>query len=346
MRYSFKVLLTLTLITLVAVFSVYGRGVQQGTIITNAKPGNLDNTADLPGEVVANFTNSGGSTNYARATNITVSTVAAAYDLSVINTPSDQTNGPGSYVEYDYYITNWANLSAPVVVRVSSNNASPTWGASSYEIWTNMGSGWGLLAGPSASPSNTTASIAPDGDFIIRVRVNIPATAADGATNEFFIEIWDQAWTGAAGDQWPGAGAIAPATPDLADARDYQSDYVVTYCAGPVIQLSKTVDITSAKPYEVLTYTIHYTNSGSGNAYNVTVDDVLYTNYVRILADSAETNNTVTHNPTNFYFDGTTWQPATFDNGNENSVSRIRWQLRNAVAPGESGNLEFKVRIE
>ncbi len=322
-------------------------GVHQGVIITNAKIGNGNNVADIPGEVVANYTNTAGKTNYARATNITISTVAAGYDLSVINNPANQTNGPGSYVEYTYIITNRANLSAQMVVKVSSNAASPDWGASSYELWTNYNGSWGLLA-TGANISNQTLPIPPDNEFQLRVRVNIPTTAADGATNMFFFEIWDPASTGVAGtgDAWPGTGAIAPATPDTANARDYQSDYVLTVCAGPVIQLSKTVDLTSAKPFEVLSYTIHYTNIGSGPAYNVTVDDVIYTNYVRIVADSAETNNSTTHNPTNFYFDGATWQPATFDNGNENAVQRVRWQLRSPVQPAEGGYLRFKVKIE
>jgi len=325
---------------------VFGWGTPQGTVITNARTESGNNIADIPGEVGGSFTNTGGSTNYAFATNITTSTVAAGYDLSVINNPANQTNGPGSYVDYVYVITNRANLSAQMVVRISSNGASPNWGASSYELWTNYGAGWGLLAGPANWISNNTALIPADNEFQLRVRVNIPSTAADGSTNQLFFEIWDPAWNGATGDQWPGSGAIPPATPDLADARDYQTDYITTWCAGPVIQLVKSVDLTSARPFEVLNYQIYFTNAGSGPAYNLIVDDVLYTNYVRIIANSAETNNTAGFNITNYYYDGATWQPATWDNGNENSVVRVRWQLRNPVNGGQAGYLRFSVRIE
>jgi len=345
-----KLLITLLVISVLGMVPqvVFGWGTSQGTIITNAKVESGNNTADIPGEVGGSYTNSGGSTSYAFATNITVSTVAAGYDLSVINNPADGTNGPGSYVDYTYIITNRANLSAQMVVKASSNGASASWGASSYEIWTNYGSGWGVLAGPSSPVSNNTILIPADSEFQIRVRVNIPAGAADGATNRYFFEIWDPAGNGTVGvgDAWPGSGAIAPATQDSTNARDYQSDYVTTWCAGPVIQLAKSVDLSSAKPFEVLNYTIHFTNAGSGPAYNLIVDDVLYTNYVRIIADSAETNNSVGFSITNNYYDGATWQPATWDNGNENSVVRVRWQLRNPVNAGASGDLKFAVRIE
>ncbi len=332
-----------------AVFSpilVMGHGTPAGTVITNAIDRDGNNAADQSGEVVGMYTNAGGYTNYAKATNITVSTVAAAYDLSIINNPANATNSPGSYVDYTYNITNWGNVSAQMVIRVSSNAGSSTWGNAQYELWTNYGAGFGLAVGPTNFITNQLLAVAPDTGFQLRVRVHIPAIAQDGSSNVFFFEIWDPAWNGTSGDSWPGPNAISPATPDTNDVRDYQTDYVTTYCAGPVIQLVKSVDFTSIKPFEILTYSIKYTNSGSGPAYNVTIDDVLYTNYCIIIADSAETNNTTTHNPTNYYFDGSTWRPATFDNGNESSVVRVRWQLRNPVNSGESGTLRFKVLIK
>jgi len=343
-----KLLITVLVISVLTMIPqmVLGWGTSEGTIITNAKVENGNNTADIPGEVGGSYTNSGGSTSFVFATNITIATVAAGYDLTLINSPADGTNGPGSYLDYTYVITNRANLSAQMVVRVSSNGASASWGNSSYEVWTNYGSGWGVLVGPANSVSNNTALIPADSEFQIRVRVNIPAGASDGSTNQYMFEIWDPAWNGTAGDAWPGSGAIAPATPDLTDVRDYQSDYVTTWVSGPVIQLTKSVDISSAKPFEVLNYQIFFTNAGSGPAYNLIVDDVLYTNYVRIIADSAETNNSAGFSITNNYYDGAVWQPATYDNGNENSVVRVRWQLRNPVNAGQSGYLRFAVRIE
>lgn len=334
------------LILIVSPQSVFAYGTSAGTIITNARDADGNNFADSPGEVVGSYTNTSGFTNFAKATNITVSTVAAGYDLSVINLPADNSSGPGTSVDYTYFITNRGNVSAQISVEVTSNAVHPLWGAASYEVWTNLGAGFGLAFGPANAISNQLTAMAADSSLQLRVRVLIPGGAQDGTTNRYFLEIWDPAWSGGAGDQWPGSGAIAPATADLADARDYQTDYVTTTVTGPVIQLVKSVDLSSARPYEELAYIIKYTNIGSGPAYNVTVDDVIYTNFVRIIADSAEASNTAAHNPTNYYYDGSTWQGATWDTGNENSVQRLRWVLRNSVNAGAGGVLKFKVRIE
>lgn len=345
--FYFSILLLLLLVFL-SPQVILARGTDAGTVITNAQDVDFNDVADQPGEVIGSFTNIGGYTNYAKATNITTSTVAAGYDLSVINQPADGSGGPGTYVEYTYIVSNWGNVSAQMIVRISSNASDPQWGVSSYELWTNFGAGFGLLSGAANWISNELISVTADAEFELRVRVNIPVGADDATTNEFKFEIWDLAWTNmTAGDQWPGSGAILPATTDLADAHDYQTDYITTTVMGPVIQLTKSVDITSARPYEVLTYTIHYTNAGSGEAFNVTIDDAIYTSYVRIITNSAEINNTTNHSPTNYYYDGATWQPATWDTpANVNSIERVRWQLQIAVQAGQSGDLEFKVIIK
>jgi len=327
---------------------IMGYGVPSGTIITNARDLDLNDIADNPGEVVGSYTNTGGYTNYASANNITVSTVSAGYDLSVINTPANGSGGPGTAVDYTYYVTNHGNVSAQMTVRISSNAIDPAWGASSYELWTNFGGGYGQLAGSANFISNQLISIAADTGFELRVRVNIPGGASDGSTNEVQFDIWDPQGSAGAGtgDTWPGAGAILPATSDVANARDYQTDLVLTSVSGPVIQLTKSVNVTSARPYEILTYTIRYTNVGSASAYNVTIDDAIYTNFVRLMTDSAETNSGSTHNPTNYYYISGTWQDATQDAGNENNLTRVRWVLQSPVLQNGVGTLEFKVRIE
>ncbi|MDD5065857.1 MAG: hypothetical protein PHF84_02295 [bacterium] len=325
---------------------VLARGTASGVIITNAKQGNADNQATLAGEVVGQFTNLSGYTNYSRATNVTKMTVTTGYDMNVINLPGNGSSGAGTYLDYTYIVTNWANASARITVKVLSNAVHPLWGASQYQLWTNYGASWGAVnITPVNKISNQLKLVAADSIIQFRIRVNIPGGAGDGSTNEYALSVWDQAWTGAAGDQWPGSGAIAPATADLADARDYQTDFVRSLATGPVIQLTKSVDFSSRKPYEVMTYTIKYTNTGSAPAYNITIDDVIYTNYARIIANSAETNYTA-HSKTNYYWDGTTWQSASWDSGNENLVQRVRFVLRSPVNSAEGGRLKFSVRIE
>lgn len=323
------------------------RGTAAGTVITNAKVGNANNAADLPGEVVGSFTNAGGYTNFSRATNLASVTVTAGYDLNVIDNINGSAGSPGGTVSYNYYLTNRGNISALVTVRISSNVIHPQWGLCQYEIWTNYGAGLGRLSGPANWISNQLKALAADAGAVVQVRVLVPGAAQDSSSNRYFLEVWDPAGFAGAGtgDAWPGANAILPATSDAANARDYQSDYARTVVTGPVIALTKAVDITTRRPYEDIMYTIRYTNTGSGPAYNVTVDDVIYTNYARIIANSAETNSNP-HSRTNYYWDGATWQPATWDTGNENLVQRVRFVLRTPVAAGEGGKLRFSVRVE
>jgi len=58
----------------------------------------------------------------------------------------------------------------------------------------------------------------------------------------FLFEIWDSARDGTPSDLWVSPNAISPAPLDTNDTRDYQTDYVTTYCVGLVIQLIKSVD--------------------------------------------------------------------------------------------------------
>lgn len=87
----------------------------------------------------------------------------------------------------------------------------------------------------------------------------------------------------------------------------------------PNITLVKQVDKTSAAAGEVLTYTINYQNSGSAEARDVVITDVLSAGIIYI-ADSA-TNS------------------GTFSN------STVSWSLA-VLAPGASGSLSFKATVE
>jgi uncharacterized repeat protein (TIGR01451 family) len=68
-------------------------------------------------------------------------------------------------------------------------------------------------------------------------------------------------------------------TLDYADANgnpyDQLSDYVDVLVTAPVMSLTKTADLTTADPSDLITYTVEFTNSGSGNATNVYINDTI-----------------------------------------------------------------------
>lgn len=68
-------------------------------------------------------------------------------------------------------------------------------------------------------------------------------------------------------------------TLDWADANgnpyDQLSDYVDIYVTAPVLSLTKTADVTTADPSDQITYTVEFTNSGTGNATNVYINDTI-----------------------------------------------------------------------
>jgi uncharacterized repeat protein (TIGR01451 family) len=68
-------------------------------------------------------------------------------------------------------------------------------------------------------------------------------------------------------------------TMDYADANGNPytqlSDYVDVLVTAPVMNLTKTADVSTADPSDLVTYTVTFTNSGSGNATNVYINDTI-----------------------------------------------------------------------
>jgi len=256
MKRTFILIVSLCFLMFFTFHSVYGYGTAQGTVITNAQDKGTAGTADTAGDSVIKYANPVNVTNYAAPGNVTTSTVAAGYDLSSVPSLSDSTGYASANVDYSYSITNRGNISDNIKIVVVESNSSGSFTGAVYSIITN-----GVVAaGPSASPSWTTPSLAADASINYTIRVTIPTASVDGNWNVYGITNKNQNGAGT-GDSWPGVYAIAPATDDTANARDLQKDFVKTTVQGPVLTLSKTVDVTSLKPYEVMIYSSTYSNS-------------------------------------------------------------------------------------
>jgi len=98
----------------------------------------------------------------------------------------------------------------------------------------------------------------------------------------------------------------------------------VSAFSGGVLRLQKTVDKATAKPGEVLTYTLTYTNMGSGTLQNVKINDVV-------------------PNFTTFQ-DANPVIPCT--NTGVLSGSKITWTIPGTLAAAQSGCVNFKVKID
>jgi uncharacterized repeat protein (TIGR01451 family) len=139
-----------------------------------------------------------------------------------------------------------------------------------YSLYTN-----GRQVGAAGTPSILAVlnPLPANSVVTLNLRVRLTNTLADGSTNLFQFYVDDQA--PGAGDGWPTGAVLAPSLDDTGNARDYQNVFSVARVSGPIIRISKSVNLTSARPYDLLTYTIHYTNAGSAAAFGVTVRDTV-----------------------------------------------------------------------
>ena len=99
----------------------------------------------------------------------------------------------------------------------------------------------------------------------------------------------------------------------------------------PVMTMSKTVDKANARPGDTLTYTVSYSNIGTGTATLVTIQDISPT-ATTYIANSVKLNGN-----------------AETDNGGDGVVTVSGATITinvGQVAPGKSGNIKFKVLVK
>lgn len=266
--------------------SLWAYGTPNGTMLTNSKTivGQPDPaTCTNAGELTAMFSNAAGIGYFGIPGAYVVTKVTQGHDQSPIlpMTSDDQTGVAGGYVMFTGYVTNWGNASQDMGVYITNS----TW--TSEPGWTNA-----QVVGLNGVWINSNFRVMPTGTMIpvgnplrIDIKVKIPATMPDGATNRFWCWFFDGGPTVTfPGDQWPGPGAILPSTVDTntdmsvtnGPQRDFQGvSFIVRVNALPQILLSKTVSAGDILPYEELIYTVRYTNSGSVAALGVQIQDVL-----------------------------------------------------------------------
>ncbi len=271
----------MAVIMMTASGSLWAYGTAADSLVTNANT--VGQSPDLriatnAGQLSANFENVSGVTNFASVQGAAaVTKVTNGYDLSriLMTTASNQTGSAGSSVIFTVYVTNWGNCVSPIGMMATNLMSSGSWPTNTYVVLINDV----MKKSNVKTPRGDTNDIA-SGNFVkLQLRVDIPISMVDGSSNVFKFMVGNYlTMNGLGGDNWPGPFAIAPATTDTnawGGSRDGQEIRCVVHVSGPVLRISKTVDKLVIKPFEVLTYTISYTNAGTANALNVTVQDMI-----------------------------------------------------------------------
>jgi len=225
-----------------------GFGVPAGTVISNIITYGKIGSAELPGELIGNYTNKLGFTNYVGLSNICKVTVAAGHDISVIPPYTSYTAGRGTSVNYIYNITNNGNTSDIFYVNIKFDSTDATdWITNVFSVYKDT-----TLIADYVTNLTTSFTLASGEVLNLRIQHHIPEYVAIGSTNRIEFEIFNIAgFTN--GDNWPGEGAkfiIASNVVDTNNTRDYQISYLTTTAAG----IYHIVEVTSA---EDLIHTIY-----------------------------------------------------------------------------------------
>jgi uncharacterized repeat protein (TIGR01451 family) len=262
-------------------------------------------------------------------------TVTPMYGLSGPGNPADGATPPGVPIYYTYQISNEGNATDTYSLSLSgfTYNTSPPspGGAWSAQIIQDDNQDGVHQSGETTVISALTLAEDQDAYFFVEVT---PATDAEnGSTGSITITVSTSQtpvgeYTGDNGNTYGGPNSV--------------SDTCTTTCRAPDIQLAVSANVSTPDEYSggtndpvpgaTITYTIIYDNDGNALAQNVYIIDVVPTN-TGYVVDSAETSNSLhTGSVTVEYFDGSSWQPDTWDNTNAENVQQIRWMLSANVA--------------
>jgi uncharacterized repeat protein (TIGR01451 family) len=106
--------------------------------------------------------------------------------------------------------------------------------------------------------------------------------------------------------------------------------------SAPSVTLVKSVDLATAAPGDILTYTVDYTSNGVAEAYNVVVVDPVPPDTEYVAGSAAGPGTAI-----EFSHDG----GVSFDASESAPVTHIRWLVLTPLAPGTSGTVSFQVAV-
>lgn len=247
---------------------------------------------------------------------------------------------PGSTVSYAHTFT--AGTAGQVSFSIaSSQSASPVLDGWTAQIFADPGCTGSLQ--PNATqlypPTGSGAAIATDGQSCIIVRQFIPATAPQGASNKLVVQA---------------AFTYANAAPALSAAYTLED---TTKVGSTALDLKKEVrNVTQngvfainnqAKPGETLEYRITYTNNANAPITSMTINDTTpgYTSFVSATAGTTPTtlSNCTKHTPAN---PSPAAAVSCAQAQTAGGTGAIEWIFVGSIAPGGSGSVLFRVKVD
>ena len=277
-----------------------------GYVSTGMQVGNTAGTYNRATDTLT-YTNSVG-TNY-------VGVNFADVRPNIFTTDGSQTGTAGSTVNYAHsYTVN----STGTITFSTTNIASPNIAGWANTIYRDTNCN-GVLDGTEGSSTFSSAAMSAGQTLCIVIKEFIPASAPSGAQDIISVTA---------------AFVYANANPALSAGNVRNDATTVGIAGGAGLTLLKSVDKATALPNEVLTYTITYSNNGSGPITNVVINDSTpaFTIYVGGSAGCpnliVRTNCTVATEPAN------------------GAVGSVIWNVTGNVPPGTSSTVRYQVRVQ
>lgn len=255
---------------------VYAVGTDSGTVIYN--------NTDVPDTFTAGglflmFSNSAGSgtrwqgANTGSASDTVADTVVQAWDLSYIADNTEDTGTPGETVTFKYLVRNIGNAAATINYDTHEFNYG-TANDGVYTVWRDNGDG---IFDPSVDVRITgSVTLAQDAYDTIFIAIYINPNRLSGDSYVTSCTFTDNAKVrfpaiSTTGDAWETGAPIS-----TNDDRDTQTDQVVTWVAGPIMRVKKSIiSKGNDRPGDTILYEILIDNDGTDTATNIFLVDAL-----------------------------------------------------------------------
>ncbi|MBI4777558.1 DUF1566 domain-containing protein [Candidatus Desantisbacteria bacterium] len=296
-------------------------GVTAGTNIVSGGDAGTAGITDTAGDVVATFKVGDSGTKNVTCVVATV-TVGQIYGGKWGTLPEDKSELPAKTVDYEYQIINLGNATDVFTISWDFSELPTGWTAQPYKN----------------GVATNTITIAEDAMATFTMRIGISGTANDNEKGVITVT--------ASTSHIDGAAYIVGAWQYGGD--DSLTDSATTTCSSAIIALTKTYQVQTPAGYtgtnanvpgSLITYCIEYRNTGSADASNVSVTDMIpgHTTYVTGSIRTGAVGDT---------YAAAVGETDAIDGDNAQfSASIVQFNLA-TVAAAASGRLYYQVRID